>query len=139
MDLWKISFIILLALPLAIFANNSKILKKIEENYDTKTFSANFSQTNFWSEIEVEKVSNGKMFYNKEKLILNYSEPVGQQLLLEGKNLSIYDKESNQLSVTKVDNAISKIKPIEIIKYYWQKSEVSISESENMLTAILLP
>ena len=129
MVIWKNKFaIILYILPIIISANNEELLKKIINKYDVISFSTNFEQINFWEDLEIEKISKGQMLYNHEKLILNYSIPQGQQLLLEGEDLSIYDRENNQLIKTKVNDAISKIKPIEIIKQYWDISKKTVSK-----------
>lgn len=137
---WKIKATILaLVFPFFLLANADEILQKLDKKYKIDIFSASFQQTNIWNDIEVTKKSEGEMFYNNERLILNYSNPEGQQLLLEGKKLSIYDRENNQLIISEIDDVITQIKPIEIIKYYWNKSEITIDETDTETIVSMIP
>ena len=114
-----------------LFAQNEalqKIYADLVGNYKTiTTFQADFEQINFWKELDVEKKSLGKIFYNKNFLLLKYSEPKGQLMLIDTLAVTIYDSTSNQALIS--DKIDTELRPDKFIALYWNDAEKKILEN----------
>ncbi len=140
---WRIlSFLILLiSYSFSLFAQND-ILNKIHldliEKYDSiQTYEADFIQENFWKEINTAKTSYGKIYYDSSFLLLEYSEPEGQKLLIDSLSVTIYDSASNQVLISNKNDY--ELKPISIISDFWinsQKKMIKNSENEVQIKLI---
>ena len=111
-------FITLTALDLDMIYDNI-----IEKYQAIETYQADFVQENYWSELEVNKISKGKVYYNKNYFLLSYSNPEGQFLLLSDNILTLIDLESNQMLIT--DNINQELRPDKLIISYWQNSIIN--------------
>ena len=106
----------------------NKIYLDMIEKYDSiKTYQADFIQENFWKEIDIAKTSYGKIYYDSSFLLLEYSEPEGQKLLIDSLYVTIYDAESNQVLISNKNDY--ELKPISIIEKYWQNSQKELIEN----------
>ena len=102
-----------------------KIYIGVIENYkNITTFQADFVQINYWKELDIEKESLGKIIYNEENLLLKYSEPSGQKMLVTHNTITIYDSLSQNAMIS--DKAENELRPEKIIEQYWEKSEKKI-------------
>jgi len=114
-----------------LFAQNEalqKIYADLAGNYKTiTTFQADFEQINFWKELAVEKKSLGKIFYNKNFLLLKYSEPKGQRMLIDTLAVTVYDSTSNQALIS--DKIDTELRPDKFIALYWNDAEKKILEN----------
>lgn len=139
---WKIiSFLILLiSYSFSLYAQDD-ILNKIHldliEKYDSiKTYEADFEQHNYWKEIDTAKTSYGKIYYDSSYLLLEYSEPEGQKLLIDSLSVTIYDAASNQVLISNKNDY--ELKPISIISDFWQNSQKELIENSENETQIKL-
>ena len=119
-----------LLLPTLLIANE-KVLETIYEEvlitYSTiHTYEANFVQENYWEEIDIYKTSEGKLYYNKENLLMNYSQPEGQKLLIKENSMTMYDPISEQAIIS--DEVEIELRPDKLISHYWDVSEKELIE-----------
>ena len=117
--------LLFLLFPTLLIAND-KILETIYEqvliNYSTiYTYETIFTQVNYWEEIDVDKTSEGKLYYDKEKLLMAYSQPVGQKLLVNENSMTMYDPVSEQAIIS--DKIELELRPDKLISHYWDMSE----------------
>ncbi|MCF7857897.1 MAG: outer-membrane lipoprotein carrier protein LolA [Candidatus Cloacimonetes bacterium] len=88
------------------------------------TYEASFAQENYWNEIDIYKNSDGKVFYNREKLLMKYSQPDGQILFIADFTVTMYDPINNQAIIS--DKTDIELRPDKLIAKYWDISEKEI-------------
>ena len=114
-----------LLLPTLLIANEKTLETIYEEvliTYSTiHTYEANFVQENYWEEIDVYKTSEGKLYYNKENLVMDYFIPIGQKLLINKNSMTMYDPISQQAIIS--DEVEIELRPDKLISHYWDMSE----------------
>jgi len=104
-----------------------EIYQNLQTNYDSiRTFQSDFEQVNFWKELDIQKKSHGKIYYDESKLLLNYFEPAGQKMLIDSTTVTIYDSTSNQALIS--NKVETELRPIKFISLYWEDSEKEIVE-----------
>ena len=116
--------LLFLLLPTLLIAND-KVLETIYENmlitYSTiNTYETFFVQENYWNEIDIYKTSEGKLYYNRENLLMDYSIPPGQKLLINEDFMTMYDPASEQAIIS--DKVEIELKPDKLISHYWDVS-----------------
>ncbi len=125
----KISFLLLL-LSLSLFSSENdleEIYNNILISYSAiKTYKADFAQENYWNELEVHKKSYGKMYYDTECFLLDYTEPEGQKLLLTTDDITIYDSASKQIMIS--NDIQTELRPDKFISRYWDVSKKEVVE-----------
>ncbi len=76
------------------------IIKKIEERYKNKTFSAYFLQTSVLKAMDLTDNASGKVIFKyPDKMFWEYEKPEKQKIIFNGKTLWIYTKSDNQVIV----------------------------------------
>jgi len=132
--------ILLISYSFSLFAQDdilNEIYLDLIEKYDSiKTYEADFIQENFWKEIDAAKTSYGKIYYDSSFLLLEYSEPEGQKLLIDSLSVTIYDAASNQVLISNKNDY--ELKPISILSEYWQNSQKELIENSENGTQIKL-
>ncbi len=134
----KSKLVVIIVLFLGVLAAQSGDLVHIYNNivsvYDTiTTFQADFVQENYWSEMDISQISQGSIYFDTTNLTLEYSTPVGQKLLIDKEKITIFNASSHQVLISEKGDI--KLRPLEIIKKYWQESEISIlDETEEGLS-----
>ena len=111
-------------------------IDRINEKYgQAETFSADFTQKNTWSELDVVKVSRGTMYFAKHKFCMRYSSPDGQYLLVDADSMLVYDSASNQTIITFPDTGEAGLRPDRILSYYaGDDAKIAVVErSESLL------
>ncbi len=80
------------------------VATKVQQFYDaTKTYKADFTQTYTAKIQNVQKVSSGKVVFEKPgKMSFIYNTPNGNRVVSDGKIIRIYEKENNQMYETSV-------------------------------------
>lgn len=107
-----------------------EVFSQLKNRYvEVETYQAEFSQENYWAEVDISKISKGKMYYNNDNLLLSYQQPDGQKLLIDSTKVIMYDPQMEQVLLS--DKIDTKLRPIEILKYYWQDSEKELVPKEN--------
>ena len=64
------------------------------------TYEAEFKQENYWAEINIDKISKGKLYYDKENLLMDYSQPDGQKLHINKEFMTMYDPIAGQAMIS---------------------------------------
>jgi outer membrane lipoprotein-sorting protein len=131
-----LSFLIMLS----ALAANADILQRTYESvlkrYEgIKTYEADLVQDNYWSEIEISRSSRGRIYYNADSLYIKYLPPDEQELYIYGNTVIMHDPGSGQ--AVYMDKNDFKVKPVDIIREYWQTSEKEITENEETLEILM--
>ena len=80
------------------------------ENYlnDIKTFEATFEQTLSSEANGVQEISKGKFYLSRPgKFRWNYTRPYEQSIIADGKNIWIYDKDLEQVTVREMSEILA--------------------------------
>jgi len=135
--------LLILLLPTFLFANEVS-LETIYENvlltYSTiYSYKAEFVQENYWNEIDVHKTSEGKLYYNKENLLMDYTKPDGQKLQIKENSITMYDPNTEQVFIS--DQVDIELRPDKLISHYWDVSEKELLEKyeDTMKVQLLTP
>ena len=125
--------LLFLLLPTLLIANE-KTLETIYEKVLIKyskinTYETSFVQENYWEEIDVYKTSEGKLYYDEENLLMDYSQPNGQKLLINENSMTMYDPISQQAIIS--DEVEIELRPDKLISHYWDVSEKELIEQFN--------
>ncbi len=131
MDGRKLLLIILLLTAGMLFAEDvNNVLDKVENKYNSvKTFRSDFTQENYWEEIDIEKTSAGVMTYNDEKLLLNYSDPEGELLFVKSDSVFIYIPSAQQYIEKAIDTELETFRPYSVVQHYSGKSSRELTET----------
>jgi outer membrane lipoprotein-sorting protein len=114
-----------------------ELYKMVISNYDNIiTYEAELEQSNYWSEIDVSKSSSGKIFYNSDSLFISYLPPDNQQLFVTGNTVIMHDPNTSQ--AVYMDKSDFYIKPIQIIKSYWQDSQKKLIDDSDAEMILLV-
>jgi len=108
------------------------LIKKYEK---INSYKADFTQINYWSEIGDTLASSGKIYYNKEKLLLDYTLPKKQKMLLDSTRVIVWDIVEKNAIITQNTSSISR--PIDIIKEFWSKSQVNVKKNKKTVKITL--
>ncbi len=106
----------------------SNLIKKYSQ---IKTFKADFSQYNYWAEVEENLLSFGKIYYTNQKLALDYYKPKKQKVIMDTSSVLIWYVADKQALLTKNNGQI--LKPIDVIKQYWKNSEKEINAKNDTI------
>jgi outer membrane lipoprotein-sorting protein len=132
--------ILLILLTCSIYLSAAQlddIYQQVTARYSAiKTFEAVLNQENYWSEIDRTKAASGKIYYNSDSLFISYLPPDEQELFVHGNTVIMHDKKSGQAIY--MDKGEFFIRPVEIIKAYWQDSEKQLISSHDNETQLLL-
>ena len=129
--------LIILIFPLLLIAENADSLRlRIVAKYDAiDTFQADFIQQNIWKELDKSFTSKGKIYYDKNNLIMLYAEPDEQILLVTEDLMKFYSPQDAQLMISHNDQIY--LEPVKILTQYWDNSEITLTnEGENVVITL---
>ena len=129
--------LIILIFPLLLVAENADSLRlRIVAKYDAiDTFQADFIQQNIWKELDKSFTSKGKIYYDKNNLIMLYAEPDEQILLVTEDLMKFYSPQDAQLMISHNDQI--NLEPVKILTQYWDNSEITLTnEGENVVITL---
>jgi len=135
----KISIILLLLISsLYLSADQlddiyNQIIDKYSKIY---SFEATLSQENYWSEIDRTKSTTGRIYYNTDSLYISYDPPDEQELFVQGNTVIMHDKKSGQAIF--MDKGEFLIRPLDIIKSYWNESEKQLLPVQDDFIMLLI-
>ena len=125
--------LLFLLFPVLLIANENTletIYEQVLLTYSTiRTYETSFVQDNYWKEIDIYKSSEGKLYYDKENLLMNYSVPVGQKLLIKNNSMMMYDPVSGQAIIS--DKIEIELRPDMLISHYWDISKKELIDQFN--------
>lgn len=83
------------------------VARSVQKFYDsTKTYRATFQQSYYIKVQNKKKKSKGKVVFEKPgKMSFSYDEPNGNRVVSDGKNIKVYEKESEQMFETTVSKS----------------------------------
>ncbi len=131
--------LIFLFLTISLFADEQleKIYKDISITYSNiKSYEADFTQQNYWKELDVSKQSNGKIYYNTDYFLMKYNEPTGQLLLIKKDTVTMYDTASQQALIS--NDMQTELRPVKLISEYWDISKKELIKSDSISFRIRL-
>jgi len=140
MAIYLNKILLFLLLPTLLIANEIALEKVYEEvllTYSTiYSYEASFLQINYWDEIDVYKSSEGKLYYNKENLLMDYSQPMGQKLLVEENSMTMYDSvaESHYWDISKKELLDQSDNTIKIKLQTPEEEKIVITISNKFIT-----
>ena len=133
MAIYLNKILLFLLLPTLLIANEIALEKVYEEVLLTYSiiysYEASFLQINYWDEIDVYKSSEGKLYYNKENLLMDYSQPMGQKLLVEENSMTMYDSVAEQAIISNIVEI--EIRPDKLISHYWDISKKELLDQSD--------
>jgi|AntAceMinimDraft_16_1070373.scaffolds.fasta_scaffold00138_8 outer membrane lipoprotein-sorting protein len=117
-------------LPTLLLANDQTLEKAYSDVLLTfsslNTYEASYLQINYWEEIDIYKSSVGKLYYDKENFLMDYSQPDGQKLLINKNSMTMYDPVAEQAIIS--DEFEMELRPDKFISHYWDISEKELVE-----------
>ncbi|MDP8221566.1 MAG: outer-membrane lipoprotein carrier protein LolA [Candidatus Stygibacter frigidus] len=108
----------------------------IDEYSKIASFEATLNQENYWSEIDRTKSTSGEIYYNTDSLYISYDPPDEQELFIQGNSVIMHDKKSGQAIY--MDKGEFLIRPLDIIKSYWNDSEKQIISTQDDFIQLLI-
>ncbi|MDP8321017.1 MAG: outer-membrane lipoprotein carrier protein LolA [Candidatus Stygibacter australis] len=135
----KISMILLfLIISLYLSADQlDDIYNQIIDEYSKiSSFEATLIQENHWSEIDRTKSTTGKIYYNTDSLYVSYDPPDEQELFVQENTVIMHDKKSGQAIY--MDKGDFLIRPLSIIKSYWNESEKQLLPVQDDFIMLLI-
>lgn len=133
-------FLFLLCLSIQVSATDLDLFYKqvCEKSDSISTLKADITQVNEFSISKTKIQSVGKLYYKPGNLVLEYSKPSVQKLVIKGSSMLVYDKDSKTVLKTKNNLGISN--PLQLVDHYWEKSQKRlISEDSVMIRIRLMP
>ena len=129
---FSLSIILLCSVLFLKAIDNDKLHGDLVSKYDQiKTFQADVRQTSYYNELDIEKVSEGKIYYTDEKLALSYSKPANEKIIFIDNVINIYQAEQNILIKTAADSSLVTLNMGYFIKHYWDKETAVVTSLEN--------
>ncbi len=103
-----LSICMTLSLQSAIAAEDDVITRLKVFVSDVTSFSANFEQTLYGSDGDVKQSNSGTaMLKRPGQLIWRYQGDAAQEIIADGKNIWMYDKELQQVTVNPLDERVN--------------------------------
>ncbi len=128
----KISLVLaLLVCSLLAAQTVDQLYQKINAYYGSlSSYQADLRQENHFKQINQVLSYTGKIYFQKDRMLMDFSAPTRQRLLIQNGNAELYDASSNTLFKSRVMPQFNRMNPIEILELYWGKSEVKILENK---------
>ena len=101
-----------------------------------KFYEASFQQENYWKDLEINRKSEGKVYFDTEHFYLKYSQPEGQILFIKGSTITVFDAATRQAMIS--DNPEIELRPDKLISGYWDYSEKQLLFEEDDLIKLKL-
>lgn len=103
----------------------------IGEYSQIDTFQADIKQTSYYSEIGYTNVSEGKIYHNSDKILIEYTSPKVEKISLSDNVVKIYQEESDRMIMTYADSSFVSLNMMYLIERIWDDELVEIKENDN--------
>jgi outer membrane lipoprotein-sorting protein len=104
-----------------------------------ENFQADLVQKNSFKAEDTEIESKAKFYYQPDKILIKYTEPQEQMILMSGIDVKFYDKDSNTcVQMRDNDNSIQ-LNPIYVIDKFWKYSDKKLKENKTAYILHLRP
>lgn len=129
----KYFIVILLILASSLSGiTTSNLYKELIKKYDkVETFQAEIKQTSYYSEIDYTNISAGKIYYNSDKILIEYSSPKVEKILLSDNVVKIYQTESDRLIMTYADSSFVSLNMKYLISRIWDEELLKLTENSD--------
>ncbi len=110
--------------------SNHELYQELMQVYDDiSTFQADIEQTSYYSEIDYTNISEGKIFHNPEKILIEYSSPKVEKITLVDDVVKIYQEEADRLIMTYADSSFVSLNMKYLIERIWNDDLIEVTES----------
>lgn len=92
------------------------------------TFQADIEQASYFAELELTNTSQGKLYHDSERILIEYTSPKVEKVSLSDNIVSIYQAESDRLIKTYADSTIVSLKMGYLIKRIWDEDNLQLVE-----------
>ncbi|HOZ00533.1 MAG TPA: outer membrane lipoprotein carrier protein LolA [Candidatus Syntrophosphaera sp.] len=139
---------ILLATSVWLFAavgmyaiGSTELYAKLQSTYkNLSSFQASLQQSNYYPQLKKTITYSGNIYFTPGRMLMSFSKPNIQRLLIQGGQVEMYDAASNTLFRGKVLPEFGRMNPVEILQLYWTKSKLSVlAEDKTSASVKLVP
>lgn len=135
----KISLILLLLTSLLAAQSTEELHSRLLKRYGSITsFQADVEQENHYVQLGKSLSYSGKFYFQQNEMLMAFSSPSVQRLYIKNGKAELYDKQSNALFKSAVMPQFNKMNPLQILQLYWQKSDVSLLETNAGISKVRL-
>lgn len=126
----KISLILALLCSFLAAQTTTELYQKLSAGYaKLSSFQADIMQENHFVQINKTISFKGKLYFQKKRMLMSFSSPSVQRLLIQNGSAELYDQDSKTLFKSPVAPQFNKMNPVEILEHFWLKSEVKILDN----------
>lgn len=126
-----LSVFLLIGAYLSAISNHELYQELMQAYDDISTFQADIEQTSYYSEIDYTNVSEGKIFHNPDKILIEYSSPKVEKITLVDDVVKIYQEESDRLIMTYADSSFVSLNMKYLIERIWNDDLIEVTESDS--------
>lgn len=138
---------LLLLMLLAVLATldaattTGALYAKLQSAYKgLSSFQADVLQSNYYPALKRSISYRGKIWFTPGRMLMSFTQPSVQRLLIQNGRVELYDASSNTLFRSAMAPEFGKMNPVEILQLYWSKSTVSlVSEDKSSASVKLVP
>jgi len=88
-----------------------ELYRSLIDKYNrVNTFQAEIEQVSYFSELDLTNTSQGKLYHDSERVLIEYTSPKVEKVSLSDNIVSIYQAESDRLIKTYADSTIVSLK-----------------------------
>lgn len=106
-----------------------ELYRSLIDKYNrVNTFQAEIEQVSYFSELDLTNTSQGKLYHDSERVLIEYTSPKVEKVSLSDNIVSIYQAESDRLIKTYADSTIVSLKMGYLIKRIWDEDNLELVE-----------
>ncbi len=137
----RTTLIILLITLLASLGGISTkdLYKKLSTAHGSiSTYQASVVQSNYYPQLKKTISYSGAMYFSGGKMLMSFTKPSVQRMLIDGGMVQLYDAQSNTLFKGEIMPQFGRMNPLEILQLYWDRSTVSITSQKGDIVSVSL-
>lgn len=137
----KIALLLILAALLASLAavSTQDLYKKLSSAHaGISSYQASVSQSNYYPQLKKTITYTGTMYFSGGRMLMHFTKPGVQRLLIENGQVQLYDAMSNTLYKGEIMPQFGRMNPLEILQLYWDRSTVSITGQKGDIVSVSL-
>lgn len=130
----------LLALVPAFGAvDGAQLYAKLKSAYKgLSSFQADLKQSNHYPQLKKTISYSGKIYFTPGRMLMSFSQPGVQRLLIENGRVDLYDAQSATVFRAKMLPEFGRMNPLEILQLYWEKSQVTVTQAAGATAKVRL-
>lgn len=137
----KTATLLIIALLLASLAavSTQELYKKLSTTHaGISSYQANVTQSNYYPQLKKTITYTGTMYFSSGKMLMHFTKPGVQRLLIENGQVQLYDAMSNTLYKGEIMPQYGRMNPLEILQLYWDRSTVSVTSQKGDIVNVSL-